>query len=119
MQLDVALRVKLHNFYLRAVDGNGDKKKKTDMQDIEWHAKEMDQNSITISDQCAAMFKLGHYHMYEIRRASSALTLHYLIAVGVKKLLVSWDEGTEEQKEYFQFFAPAGACPLTAELLED
>ena len=119
LRWDVALAVKINCFYHRADDENGEKKKQTDIQDVAWISSEMEARELSISDSVAAMFKTGHYTLLLVRLELSQEQVDRLVAVGAKKLLRSWEEDSEEQKEYFEFFAPAGTCPLTGTLRDD
>ena len=44
---------------------------------------------------------------------------HQLVDVGLRKLLIPWEDNSEEQQEYYSCFAPKGSDPFTVELDED
>ena len=118
---DVALAIKLHCFHRRADDENGERKRKTDFQDITRLSTLMAKSEprLVISDRVAGMFKIGHYHLLLVRLEASHDIIANLVAAGVKKMLCPWDEDTEDQREYFSYFAQPGACPLTCQLLDE
>lgn len=57
--------------------------------------------------------------LIHIHTELEAVDVDRLVAVGARKLICPWEEDTGEKKEYFQFFALPGICPLTGTLLDD
>ncbi|CAK7227195.1 hypothetical protein SCUCBS95973_006461 [Sporothrix curviconia] len=123
LNFDVALAIKLHCYGLRQDDANGMKKQASDLRDVGWLSAAMAARGETISAGVIDHFKIGHYRMLIVRFGCRDLRLPdvipSLVAVGASNLVCPWDEDTDEQKEYFSYFAPEGTCPLTCELLED
>lgn len=117
--LDAALAIKIHCYYARQDDANGEKKKVSDLLDVRMYAIMMANQNVTISDSVAAAYRTGHYNMLLIRLNINPDDLNSLIAVGAQKLVCPWDDDTDEQKEYFTHFMAAGSCPLTGELYEE
>ncbi|KAJ6180831.1 hypothetical protein N7519_011292 [Penicillium mononematosum] len=94
---DYSLAMKVQCFCLRQDDG---------------------QRSELISDDCAEKFKFGYYHLLELRQELGAEHIANFIRVGGRKLMLPWNQNSEDQKEYFSCFAEPGADPFTVELEE-
>ena len=106
---DYSLAMKVQCFYLRQDDENGEKKRASDLRDIEFLLSEMVKRSEFVSDACAHKFKFGHYHLLELRQELGA---EHFIRVGGRKFMLPWDQNSEAQKE-------SGADPFTVELEEE
>ncbi|KAK2744711.1 hypothetical protein FQN55_006630 [Onygenales sp. PD_40] len=116
LRLDYALGLKLTCLYLRQDDDNGMFKRRTDARDITFLCTQMVQSNDTISDQCAEKFRLGFYHMAEIRIHVPATTFDILVRLGIRKMLIPWEDNTPEQQEYYSCLAEPGSDPLTVPL---
>jgi hypothetical protein len=100
LALDFAMAVKVNCLYLRADDEIGENKKLSDSADIVFLSQKMLERGQQISDTCAAMFRIGYYHMVVIRLSMHDSEFQLLIAVGIGKLLIPWEDNTTEQREY-------------------
>ncbi|KAK2795565.1 hypothetical protein FQN51_000419 [Onygenales sp. PD_10] len=116
LRLDYALALKLTCLYLRQDDENGLAKRETDARDIAFLGDRMAERNDTISDQCAEKFRLGFYHMAEIRIHVPATTFDILVRLGIRKMLIPWEDNTPEQQEYYSCLAEPGSDPLTVPL---
>ncbi|CAP92142.1 hypothetical protein PCH_Pc13g10730 [Penicillium rubens Wisconsin 54-1255] len=96
---DYSLAMKVQCFYLRQDDENGEKKRASDLRDIEFLLSEMVKRSEFF----------GHYHLLELRQELGA---EHFIRVGGRKFMLPWDQNSEAQKE-------SGADPFTVELEEE
>ncbi|KAN0075861.1 hypothetical protein V8E54_007131 [Elaphomyces granulatus] len=115
MELDYALAIKVNCFYLRSDDDHGLKKRDSDARDIVFLSQKMIESGMEISEDCAHRFKVGFYHMLEIRMHLED-KFDDLITIGIRKLLLPWDLNTPEQREYYLCLAPEGTDPLTVSL---
>ncbi|KAK2795337.1 hypothetical protein FQN50_009763 [Emmonsiellopsis sp. PD_5] len=116
LRLDYALGAKLTCLYLRQDDDNGMHKRKTDARDITFLCTTMAQCNDTISDECAQKFRLGFYHMAEIRLHVPQTTFDILVRLGIRNMLIPWEHNTPEQQEYYSCLAEPGSDPLTVPL---
>lgn len=102
----------MHCFYLRAEDENGDRKQRTDVQDIVFLGDKIARAGGTISTTCANKFQVSHYHMLCLYDLVKDEDFEMLKRIGIKVLLLPWDENTDEQKEYFEACIEDGGNPL-------
>ncbi|KAF5863450.1 hypothetical protein ETB97_010081 [Aspergillus alliaceus] len=119
LQPDFALAVKIRCFYLRQEDAKGLQKRQTDLMDAVFWAEMLNKTRQTISDTCAALFKIGYYHALLIRLNLHPDKFQKLVDVGFERLLIPWEKNTPEQREYYSEFAAEGTDPVTVPLDED
>jgi hypothetical protein len=119
LQPDFALAVKIRCFYLRQEDAKGLQKRRSDLLDAVFWAEMLKEARQTISDTCAALFKIGYYHALFIRLNLRPDDFQKLVDVGFGRLLIPWEENTPEQREYYSEFAAEETDPLTVPLDED
>lgn len=69
------------------------------------------------SDVCAMRFRIGYYHMIFLQISMvDDSTFQRLVALGLRKLLIPWEENTPEQREYYGLLTKEGTDPLTISL---
>ncbi|PCG89708.1 Hypothetical protein PENO1_103140 [Penicillium occitanis (nom. inval.)] len=60
---------------------------------------------------------IGYYHMIFLRISMvDDSTFQRLVALGLRKLLIPWEENTPEQREYYGLLTKEGTDPLTISL---
>ncbi|KAJ5888247.1 hypothetical protein N7495_008288 [Penicillium taxi] len=118
MQADPALAVKLKCSYLRRDDENGFKKRDSDLTDALFWAEKLKTAGQNISESCAKTFRLGFYNILLLRKHLSTSDFEELVDVGLRKLLLPWEENSQDQKEYYLCFADEGTDPFTVSLVE-
>ncbi|KAB8229543.1 uncharacterized protein BDW43DRAFT_322169 [Aspergillus alliaceus] len=106
-------------FYLRQEDAKGLQKRQTDLKDAIFWAEMLNKTRQTISDTCAALFKIGYYHALLIRVNLRPANFQKLVDVGFERLLIPWEKNTPEQREYYSEFAAEGTDPVTVPLDDD
>ncbi|KAK2750067.1 hypothetical protein FQN57_004559 [Myotisia sp. PD_48] len=85
-RLDYSLGMKIQCFYLRQDDENGVSKRKSDLEDIKYLCKLMDEKSEQISDECGNYFKFGHYHLLLLRQELGENYTAIFIRIGGRNL---------------------------------
>ncbi|CAK7204874.1 hypothetical protein SEUCBS139899_007636 [Sporothrix eucalyptigena] len=119
LDLETALAIKIKCYNLRPDNESGDKKRSSDIADIKWLAQQMVGRGQEMSESTAKLFPIGHYYLVLVRLAMTEHQVSLLVKAGVKKMLRPWNEDTDDQKEFFEFFAEPGTCPLTGELFDE
>lgn len=97
---EFALAIKINCSHLRAGEGNGKRKYKTDIQGIQFLYRSILQTGGSISDTCANMLQVGYYHMLSLYYDIDEDVLTRLKAIGVWKLLQPWNENSLDQRQH-------------------
>ncbi|KAK9318747.1 hypothetical protein V1517DRAFT_106665 [Lipomyces orientalis] len=116
--MDFALVVKVRCSYLRAEGAKGIKKRTSDLEDAVFWAIKLQEAGILISDSCAKLFPISYYHVLFLRISMDANDFRHLLDVGLRKLLIPWEQNSPEQQECYYYFAVEGSDPFTVELSE-
>ena len=109
--LDESLMIKIRSHYLRPE--NADDKRKTDVEDITFLVHLMKGQGITISNEVASTYQIGHYELLSIRQELAVETVELLGWVGIRRCLHAWEDETQDQQDYYLCFAEARSDPLT------
>ncbi|KAK9236427.1 hypothetical protein V1525DRAFT_420434 [Lipomyces kononenkoae] len=116
LKMDFALAVKVRCSYLRAEDVTGIEKRRSDLEDAVFWAIKLQEAGMLISDSCAKLFPISYYQVLFLRISMRANRFHQLVDVGLRKLLIPWEENSPEQQEYYSYFAGKGSDPFTVDL---
>ncbi|KAJ2930381.1 hypothetical protein H1R20_g6687, partial [Candolleomyces eurysporus] len=111
LRLDFALAVKLLCLWSRTEDEKGDLKRGRDAEDISFLVEAMERKGMTVSDDCAQKFRLQYYQIFVIRSWLPTETVDRLVRIGVRNLLVPWEENTDSQKEDYAAAIPEDLNP--------
>lgn len=112
---DYALAAKVRCSYLRQEDENGTSKRQSDLEDAIFWAEKLEEAGQQISDACAELLPVSYYQVILIRTYMDPEDFQKLVHAGLRKLLIPWEENSEEQREYYLCFAEESTDPFTVE----
>lgn len=73
-------------------------------------------SSQQISDTCAPLFPITYYQVYFLRESMETDDFQKLVEVGLRKLLLLWEENSSDHREFYLCLAAESTDPFTVNL---
>ncbi|KAJ5943723.1 hypothetical protein N7516_003891 [Penicillium verrucosum] len=93
-------------------------KRHSDLQDAIFWARKLEEAGQQISDACAKLLPVSYYQVVMIGMWMDPEDFQKLVHVGLRKLLLPWEENSAEQREYYLWSAES-TDPFTVELEDE
>ncbi|PUU80859.1 hypothetical protein B9Z19DRAFT_678509 [Tuber borchii] len=103
LDFPIALGIKIRCWYLRNDETpNGIQKKESDLVDIDFICRMMEQAGRVVDDVVAKVIPIGCYNMQLVKdRLEKDGKLARFLSVGGHKFQVPWEEDSEDQREFY------------------